>query len=59
MENAGEIYHINGHYLAIFGDYSRTRRNQRHQSEPSVLQPTGQIEYREECCFPERDYAHE
>jgi hypothetical protein len=51
MEAAGEICHVNNHYLAIAGDHSRN------QSEPSAQQLIGQLAQCEEPCPPTCAYS--
>jgi hypothetical protein len=63
MAEAGEIQHDKNLYSVNtvdgFCHHQRNQRNQRNQSEPSALQPTSQIEYREEPCPPAHDYSHD
>jgi hypothetical protein len=63
MEAAGEIRHVNSHYVAIPRNISRNHCNQRNQrnhcnqSIASALQPAGQIARCEEPCPPTIDYS--
>jgi AAA domain len=58
LEAAGEITHVNNHYIAAAGENSRNHyhhRNQRHQFEPLAQQALGQIVKSEESCMPACD----
>jgi len=54
MEAAGEIRHVNSHYVAIPGNMSC---NQRNQPKASVPQPAGQIARAEELWPSATDYS--
>ncbi len=60
IEAAGEIRHVNSHYVAIPGNISRNQCNQcnqRNQSIASALQPAGQIARCEAPCPSTIDYG--